>query len=44
MADGSVKPPVFSGKPDDDADGFVRAVDRYVKYREITDNGKKLNL
>jgi hypothetical protein len=44
MADGSVKPPVFSGKPDDDADGFVRAFDRYIKYREITDNGKKLNL
>jgi hypothetical protein len=44
MGDGSVKPPVFSGKPDDDADGFIKAFDRYVKYREITDNGKKLNL
>jgi hypothetical protein len=44
MTDGSVNPPVFSARPDEDADGFVRAYDSYVKYREITDNGKKLNL
>ena len=44
MAEASVKPPVFSGKPDEDADSFIKAFDRYIKYREITDNGKKLNL
>ena len=44
MAEGSVKPPVFSGKPDEDADSYIKAFDRYIKYREITDDGKKLNL
>jgi hypothetical protein len=44
MADGCVKPPAFAGKPDDDANGFIRAFDRLVKYREINDNGTKLYL
>lgn len=41
---GGVKPPTFSGKSDEDADSFVKSFERYVKYREITANDKKLNL
>lgn len=45
MAESSgVRPPIFYGRPDEDADAFVKAFERYTKYREITDNDKKLNL
>ena len=39
-----VKPPQFSGKSDEDADSFVKAFERYIKYRETNDDTKKLNL
>lgn len=39
-----IKPPKFYGKPNEDADAFTKAFDRYTKFREITDGSKKLNL
>jgi len=39
-----IKAPTFSGRAVEDADGFIKAFDRYAKYRDITDNDKKLNL
>ena len=39
-----VTPPTFHGHADEDADGFLRSFERYTKFREITDNNKKLNL
>jgi G:T/U-mismatch repair DNA glycosylase len=46
MAEGSVtvQPPKFRGNADEDADAFIKTFDRYIRYKEITDNGKKLNL
>lgn len=44
MAESHVAPPSFCGRRDDDADSFLNAFDRYVKYREITDKNKQLNL
>jgi hypothetical protein len=45
MAESSgVKPPTFGGKTDDNADGFVKVFYRFVKYRQIKDADKKLNL
>ena len=41
---GGVKPPLFTGRGDEDADSFVSAFDKYIKYREITEDSKKLNL
>ena len=40
----AVKPPLFHGSPHEDADSFVKALDRYIKYKEITDATKQLNL
>jgi Retrotransposon gag protein len=39
-----IKAPTFSGRADEDADGFITAFERYVKYRDITEAAKKLNL
>jgi len=46
MAEGytSIKPPTLSGGSEDDPDQFIKYFDRYVTYREITDEGKKRNL
>lgn len=44
MAESHVTPPSFCGRRDDDADSFLKAFDRYVKYREISDKKKQLNL
>ncbi len=44
MAESAVKPPVFAGRSDEDADAFVKSFERYLKFRETTDNGEKLNL
>lgn len=44
MDKSTVQPPVFAWKLDGDADGFVKTFDRYIKHREIIDNGKKPNL
>jgi len=42
--DNAVKPPVFHGKTDEDADAFLKHLRRYMAYKEITDNEKKLHL
>jgi len=39
-----IKAPTFSGRADEDADGFIKAFDRYAKYRDITDDDKKTKL
>lgn len=39
-----IKAPTFFGRTDEDADSFLNAFDRYIKYREITDADKKLSL
>ena len=44
MAESAKAPPVFAGRSNEDADAFVKSFDRYVKFREITDDSKKLNL
>jgi Retrotransposon gag protein len=46
MADAfaAVKPPTFSGKPEEDADAFIKAFDRFVRYKELVDGNKQLNL
>lgn len=41
---GGVRPPTFAGKREEDADAFVKAFERYTKFKEITDGDKKLNL
>ena len=38
-----VKPPLFAGKAEEDADGFVKSFERYCTFREVTED-KKLNL
>jgi hypothetical protein len=40
----AIRPPTFSGKADEDADSFMNSFDRYIRYREIKDADKKLNL
>jgi len=41
----AVKPPTFSGKSGEDADAFIKAFDRFVRYKELVDSKKKqLNL
>lgn len=40
----AIYPPKFYGMPQEDANSFIKSFDRYVKYREINDNAKKLNL
>ena len=46
MADAfaAVKPPTFSGKPEEDADAFIKAFDRFIRYKELVDTAKQLNL
>ena len=46
MADAfaAVKPPTFSGKPEEDADAFIKAFDRFIRYKELVDTTKQLNL
>lgn len=39
-----VTPPTFSGRANEDADDFIRSFERYLTFRDITDNNKKLNL
>lgn len=39
-----VKPPIFTGRADEDADSFVKSFERYLKFRDITEDSKKLNL
>jgi len=40
----AIKPPLFHGKADEDADAFIKTLDRYITYKEITDATKKVNL
>ena len=40
----AVRPPTFSGKPDADADSFIKAFDRYLRYQEVEDAVKQRNL
>jgi hypothetical protein len=40
----AVRPPTFSGKSDEDADAFIKSFDRFIRYKELTDNTKQLNL
>jgi hypothetical protein len=40
----AIRPPTFSGKANEDADSFLNAFERYIRYREIKDADKKLNL
>jgi len=40
----AVKPPTFSGKSGEDADAFIKAFDRFVRYKELVDGKKQLNL
>jgi hypothetical protein len=39
-----IKPPSFSGKSGEDADAFIRAFDRFVRYKELVDGKKQLHL
>ena len=39
-----VKPPTFSGKPEEDADAFKKASDRFIRFKELVDTNKQLNL
>jgi hypothetical protein len=40
----AIRPPTFSGKANEDADSFMNAFERYIRYREIKNADKKLNL
>jgi hypothetical protein len=40
----AVRPPTFSGKPDEDADSFITAFNRYIRYQELDDAVKQRNL
>ena len=43
-SDNAVKPPTFKGTSEEDADAFLKQFERYTAFKEIADNGKKLNL
>lgn len=40
----AIKPPTFAGKTDEDADTFIKAFDRFIAFKEVTDGQKQLNL
>jgi len=46
MADAfvAVRPPTFSGKPEQDVDAFINVFDRFIQYKEQVETNKKLNL
>lgn len=39
-----MRQPSFGGKSGEDADSFIKAFERCITYREITDNKKEQNL